>query len=130
MVAGPGLTGVSLPALSAGAAGHVAITYYASADPRAQQLTAYITQTADALDAQPLLYTGALNDPAHPIFHDYGLPDAPRADFVGGAYDLPGNHYTAGVAKQLGPPDSNQNVPTVGLVGALQWGTTTPGALP
>jgi len=130
MVAGPGLTGVSLSALSAGAAGQVAITYYAGPDSNATQLSAYVTQTADALDPQPLLYTGALNDPAHPIFHDYGLPDAPRADFVGGAYDQAGTGYWAGVVKQLGPPDSNQNVPTVGLVGALQWGATTPVGLP
>jgi hypothetical protein len=124
------LTAVSLPALSAGAAGHVAITYYASHDPNATQLSAYVTQTADALDPRPLLYTGALNDPGHPIFHDYGLPDAPRADFVGGAYDQAGSGYRAGVVEQLGPPDQNQNVPTVGLVGALQWGSTTPVALP
>jgi hypothetical protein len=108
----------------------VAVTYYASADPNAQQSTAYISQTADALDAQPLYYTGALNDPARPIFHDYGLPDAPRADFVGGAYDQTGSGYWAGVVKQLGPPDQNQNVPTVGLVGSLQWASSTPSALP
>jgi hypothetical protein len=130
MVAGPGLTGVSLPSLSAGAAGHVAITYYASTDPNAAQLSAYITQTADALDPQPLLYTGALNDPAHPIFHDYGLSDAPRADFVGGAYDQAGTGYWTGVAEQLGPPDSNQHVSTVGLAGTLAWSSSTPASLP
>lgn len=130
MVAGPGLTNVSLPALSAGADGHVAITYYASADPNAQLHTAYITQTADALDPRPLFYTGALNDPRQPIFHDYGLQDAPRADFIGGSYDQAGQNFWAGVVKQLGPPDSNENIPTVGLAGTLQFSSTTPLSLP
>jgi hypothetical protein len=121
---------VSLPSLSAGAAGHVAITYYASSDPNAQQLTAYITETADALDSQPLLYSGALNDPSLPIFHDYGLPDAPRADFIGGSYDSKGTSFWAGVVKQLDPPDSNENIPTTGYVGTLALASTTPTSLP
>jgi BNR/Asp-box repeat len=130
MVAGPGLTNVDLPALSAGAAGHVAITYYASGDPNAQLETAYITQTEDALDARPLFYTGALNDPGHPIFHDYGLEDAPRADFIGGSYDASGTRFWTGVVKQLGPPDANENIPTVGLAGTLEFTSTTPPSLP
>jgi hypothetical protein len=130
MVAPGGLTNVSLPSLSAGAAGHVAITYYASTDPNAQQLTAYITQTADALDPQPLFYSGALNDPSRPIFHDYGLSDAPRADFIGGAYDATGGSFWAGVVKQLGPPDGNENVATTGYVGRLEFSRTTPSSLP
>jgi hypothetical protein len=130
MVAAPGVSDVSLPSLSAGAPGHVAVTYYAGADPNAQLLSAYVTQTADALDPQPLLYSGALNDPSRPIFHDYGLADAPRADFIGGSYDAAGTAYWAGLVKQLGPPDSDENVPTVGYVGTLQFGSGTPSTLP
>jgi hypothetical protein len=130
MVAAPGLKNVSLPSLSAGAAGHIAITYYASADPGAQLLSAYITETADALDPQPLFYSGALNDPSQPIFHDYGLPDAPRADFIGGAYDSAGSSFWAGAVRQLGPPDSNEDIPTTGYVGTLEVLGTTPSSLP
>jgi hypothetical protein len=130
MVAAPGVKTVSMPALSAGAAGHVAITYYASADASAQKLTAYITQTADALDPQPLFYSGAMNDPSAPIFQDYGATDAPRADFIGGSYDAAGTSFWAGVVKQLGPPDSNENVPTTGLAGTLNFAGTTPARLP
>ena len=46
------------------------------------------------------------------------------------AYDQAGNDYRSGVVKQLGPPDSNQNLSTVGYVGALQFGSTTPLSLP
>jgi len=130
MIAGPGLVNVQRPALIAGAAGHVAVVYYASTDPNAQQLSAYITQTGDATDAQPLFYTGALNDPAHPIFHDYGLADAPRPDFVGGSYDAAGTQFWAGVVKQLGPPDSNESIPTTGYAGTLEFSSSTPVSLP
>jgi hypothetical protein len=130
MVAAPGVANVQRPAIAAGAPGHVAVTYYASRDPSAQLLTAYITQTADALDAQPLFYSGALNDPAAPIFHDYGLSGgSPRTDFVGGAFDAPGTNYWAGVVKQLGQP-VNRSVPTVGYVGTLRFGSLTPSSLP
>ena len=130
MVAAPGLANVSLPSLSAGVAGNVAVTYYAGTKPSAQMLTAYLTQTRDALDPHPLFYSGAINDPARPIFHDYGLPDAPRADFIGGDYDSAGTSFWTGVVKQLGPPDSNENIPTTGYVGTLEFSRSTPASLP
>jgi hypothetical protein len=130
MVAAPGVAKVALPWLSAGAPGHVAIVYYASTDAKAQRLTAYITESADALDRRPLLYSGALNDPRKPIFQDYGLQDAPRADFIGGSYDSAGRSFWAAVVKQLGPPDSNQNIPTTGYAGTLKFSSTTPWSLP
>jgi hypothetical protein len=130
MIAAPGVQNVQRPAVAAGAPGHVAITYYASADPTAQLLSAYITQSADALDTQPLFYSGAINDPAAPMFHDYGLTGSPpRTDFIGGAYDAPGGTFWAGVVKQLGPP-SNGSIPTTGYVGTLRFSSTTPLSLP
>jgi len=130
MVAAPGLENVEKPAIAAGAAGRVAITYYASKEPGASLLSAYITQTADALDSQPLFYSGAINDPAAPIFHDYGLTlGRPRTDFVGGAYNSPGATFWAGVVKQLGPP-ANGAIPTTGYVGTLRFSSLTPTGLP
>jgi hypothetical protein len=129
MVAAPGVGSVALPAIAAAAPGHVAVTYYASKDPSAQLLSAYITQTSDATDPQPLFYSGALNDPAHPIFHDYGLSDSPRADFVGGAFDSAGTRFWAGVVKQLGPPDSSGYIQTTGYVGMLRFAASTPSSL-
>jgi hypothetical protein len=129
MVAAPGTGSVALPAIAAGAPGHVGITYYASGDPSAQLLSAYVTQTADATDPRPLFYSGAINDPAHPIFHDYGLSDSPRADFVGGAFDTAGTRFWAGVVKQLGPPDANGQIQTTGYVGTLRFASSTPTTL-
>jgi hypothetical protein len=129
MVSAPGVSNVTLPAVAAGARGRLAITYYGSSDPSASSQSAYITQTGDATDRQPLLYSGAINDPAHPIFHDYGLTDSPRADFVGGAFTRAGTSFWAGVVKQLGPPDSSGVIPTTGYVGRLLFSRSTPARL-
>jgi hypothetical protein len=122
LVSAPGVQNVQRPAIAAGSSGHVALTYYASKDASAQMLSAYITQTADATDAGPLFYSGAINEPAHPIFNDSGLSESPRADFVGGAFDQSGTTFWAGVVKQLGPPDAAAHVATTGYVGRLTFG--------
>jgi hypothetical protein len=124
-VAAPGLREVELPALAAGPAGHVGIAYYGSTDSTAKALTAYITETSNVLARQPLFLSAALNQPAYPIFEDYGFSDAPRADFVGATYDTAGKLW-AGVVKQLGPPGAGSTVPTTGYVGTLAPATTLP----
>jgi hypothetical protein len=119
-VAAPGVTGITLAALAAGPRGHVGVVYYGTATPGAQQLSAYITETHDALAPRPLFYSAAINDPAHPIFTNYGYETTPRADFVGAAYDAHGVLW-AGVVKQLGAPDAEGRVPTIGYVGHLAF---------
>ena len=128
-VTGPGLHNITLPAFAAGPKGQVGITYYASKDPSAKHLTAYITQTTDALAAQPLFYTGALNDQAHPIFENYSFNASPRADYIGGGYDSHGTFW-AGVVRQFGVPGANNYIATTGYVGRLNFpATTSAGAL-
>jgi hypothetical protein len=126
MVAAPGVQNVQLPAFAAGAPGHIGVTYYGSRDPSAPLLSAYITQSADALDPQPLFYSGAINDPAHPIFHDHGVVYSPRADFIGCAFDARGTSFWAGVVKQLGPPGAGGQIATTGYVGRLAFPVSIP----
>lgn len=126
MVSAPGVGQDQLPAIAAGAPGHVGIVYYGTSHPGAWMLSAYITQTADATAPQPLLYGGPINDPAHPIFHDYGLNDYPRTDFIGGSFDRTGTVFWAGVVKQFGPPDSRSYIRTTGWVGRLLFSRQTP----
>ncbi len=121
MVAAPHVKNVELPAVAAGAPGHVGITYYGNVNPSAKLETAYITQSSNALAGDPLFYSGAINDPAHPIFHDYGLSDSPRADFVGAAFNLAGTSFWAGVVKQLDSPDTSGYIETTGYVGTLYF---------
>jgi hypothetical protein len=122
-IAPPGLHNVTLPALAAGPRGYVGSTYYASSNSASQMMTAYITETHDALDTNPLFWTAALNDPAHPIFRDYGLSSIPRADFIGGTFDAHGAFW-AGLVHQLNTPDANGNVATRGNVATLTFPTT------
>ena len=109
------------PAIAAGPAGHVGVAYYAAASASVKLLTGYITETANALTDHPVFVSGALNDPAHPIFQDYGLTGGatPRADFISATYDSAGNIW-AGLVKQLGQPNSAGVVPTTGYVGTLE----------
>jgi hypothetical protein len=118
-IAVPGLHNVSLPALAAGERGRVGVVYYASSSPSARVLSAYISETRNALDRRPLFWGAAINDPAHPIFQDHGYGVTPRTDFVGATY-APSGELWAGVVKQLGAPDANGRVPTTGYVGRLE----------
>jgi hypothetical protein len=77
------------------------------------------------LAPKPLFYSGVVNDPARPIFRNYGYGDSPRQDFVGAAYDALGRFW-GGLVEQLGPPDSSATTPTSGYVARLASG---PGAL-
>lgn len=127
MVSPPGLKAAQRPAFSAGAAGNVGITYYDGPDPSAQRFSAYVTETRNALAADPVFFSGPINDPAQPIYHDYGLTGgSPRTDFVGGAYDSGGADFWAGVVKQLGPVDSANHIATVGYVGGLSFAYAAP----
>jgi hypothetical protein len=114
----PGLHKLALPALAAGPGGHVGIVFYASPDPSATQLNGYLAQTSHALTKTPLFYAAAANDPAHPLFVNYGQGTTPRADFVGATYDRHGQLW-GGLVRQVGPRDPSDRVPTTGYVARL-----------
>jgi hypothetical protein len=116
-VAAPGVHKITVPALAAGPAGRVAVTYYASPDESPEALNAYITEARNALAPDPLLYSAIVNDPAKPIFRDYGFDATPRTDYVGGSYDSAGT-FRAALVKQLAPPDAQKRVETTGY---LAW---------
>jgi hypothetical protein len=126
VVSAPGLHGVQLPAIAAGAPGHVGLVYYASRNAHAYRLTAYITQTADATAGRPLFYTGAINNPRDPIFHNYGLNDYPRTDFIGAGYNRQGTTLWAAVVRQSGRPNKREYIRTSGWVGRLLFASAPP----
>jgi hypothetical protein len=118
-VTAPGVHAITRPAPAAGARGQWGVAYYGSTDPKATNLTLYLTQTDDALSAPPRFVSGALNDPAHPIYIDQDLTGgSPRADYIGATYDADGTLW-AGAIKQLGPLDADKHVATTGYVGRL-----------
>jgi hypothetical protein len=118
VVSPPGLHNITLPALAAGGRGRVGVVLYATRDPSAKQLSAYVAQTSDALARKPTFYAGTVNDPAHPIFENYGDVDSPRADFIGATFDSSGQLW-GGLVKQLSPPDPSNRIQTSGYVGHL-----------
>jgi hypothetical protein len=122
-VSPPGMHGITLPALAAGPRGSVGIAFYATTHSGEKLLTAYLTQTDTALARRPLFYSGAVNDPAQPIFENYGDSDSPRADFIGAAYDRRGGFW-GGLVKQLGPPDFGNEISTTGYLAHLAFGGT------
>jgi hypothetical protein len=125
VVSPPDLHSMTLPALAAGPRGHVGVAYYASARASTSALGGYISESADALAPRPLFYAGVVNDPAHPIFDNYGDAYSPRADFVGAAYDARGDFW-GGLVKQLGPPDSANRIATTGYVARLAFRAARP----
>jgi hypothetical protein len=119
MISAPGVHVITRPAPAAGAPGQFGVAYYGSTDAKATKLTLYITQTADALDSEPLLRSGSLNDPARPIYTDADVSShSPRADYIGAAFDDAGTLWAGGV-QQLADPDSNGRQATTGYVGRL-----------
>lgn len=118
VVSPPDLHSITLPALAAGPPGHVGVVFYAGAGTSTSALSGYISETTGALAPRPLLYVGAVNDPAQPIFDNYGDAYSPRADFVGAGYDPRGNFW-GGLVKQLGPPDSANRIATTGYLARL-----------
>jgi hypothetical protein len=128
VLSAPGVHVITRPAPAAGARGRFGVAYYGSTDAKATKLTLYVTQTADALESDPLFYSGALNDPAHPFYTDNGVTGAsPRADYIGATFDAGGTLWAGGV-EQLAAPDANGHQATTGYVGRLL--ATTPGSAP
>jgi hypothetical protein len=117
-VSPPGLHNITLPALAAGARGQVGIVFYASGNPSAKQLSAYLAQTSGALTRAPLFYDGAVNDPARPIFVNYGQGTSPRADFISATFDSSGQLW-GGLVRQLGPVDASNRISTTGYLARL-----------
>lgn len=117
-VSPPQQKNIALPALAAGRRGHIGIVYYANTGAAGGALNGYVSETMNALARRPLFYLGTVNNPRHPIFHNYGQSHSPRADFIGAAYGSRGGVW-GGMVDQLRPPDSAGRVATSGYVGRL-----------
>jgi hypothetical protein len=124
VVSGPGLHQLEFPFLTAAGPGQVGIAYYGSTSASANQLSAYVSVTRDALSPGSIFYNAPINDPAQPIFHDYSLGVSPRVDFIGGAFDPQGNFWV-GAVRQFGAPDQNNHIATTGWVGHLEFASVT-----
>ena len=94
MIGPPGIKRSSLPAIDIGDDGKIAMTYVGSESPgrskKAQKKwtwNGYITMTADALDANPVFYTGTLNAPSDPLHRGGGCGNT-RCHTLGDFFDV------------------------------------------
>lgn len=90
MIGPPGIKRSSLPAIDMGDDGKIAITYAASESPGKDSAkwtwNGYITITANALDKDPIFYTGTMNAPSDPLTR--GECDDVRCHSLGDFFDV------------------------------------------
>lgn len=135
MVAPPGVTATSFPAVYAGAEGKVAVAYIGlthpdgyDAEPEEMAWNAYITVTGDALSADPLFATVLANQPEDPIAR--GVCGNSRCgglgDFIDMTIDPEGRPWAAFAdmcrADCLQPGAAENDGGTIGFTGTLLQG--------
>lgn len=142
MVAPPGVTATSFPAVYAGAEGKVAVAYIGLTDvegydaaPENMSWNAYLTVVYDALAEDPLLATVLANDPADPIAR--GPCGNTRCgglgDFIDLTIDPEGRPWAAFAdmcrAECLEPGAAENAGGTIGFTGTLLQGESLMGPL-
>ena len=138
MIAPPGLREANLPAMDLGAEGKLAIVYMGSENSPfrpGQENTGsyakttwngYMTVTTNALDKDPLFFTGTVNDKSDPLVRDTCGPGRCRAvyDFIDVVVGPDGSAWAAfvdgcvSVCSATGP----SNIGSEAIVGHLEGG--------
>ena len=118
-----------------GQVGHVAVAYFATQQGRTG-FDGIITETREALDSDPVFWSGQVNDPGRPLLYNTANENAPfvnNLDFVGGAlspdgrsawgafYRSCGEDWSASASCQQRWPQTNPGSPTDGFAGRLVW---------
>lgn len=149
MVAAPGVNEANLPTLAVGAVGKVAFAYMGTDNgpgqpfPEEDECTAlgcaepqkdydkttwngYIAMTANALDDNPMFYSGTVNDLRDPLIRRTCGPGRCRAvfDFIDVVVAPRGDPWAAFVDGCLPPvcPSGSSNFGSDGIVGRLKGG--------
>jgi hypothetical protein len=101
-VLAPGVTVINRWFVAVGAPGHVAVSYYGQR-PDQTAFDGYLTETLGAFDAEPVFWSGQLNDPSrpllrsttYPLFNDYnGVDIAPDGTAWAGFQEACGSAQT------------------------------------
>jgi hypothetical protein len=157
MVGAPGVTEAALPRVVGGAAGQVAVSYFGSTDSpgkpfpapcKTQPATscpewagvtwgAYITESFNSVDPDPLFWSATVNDPAHPVWYgcspsgigvirlDESAPYKSGTGYTGGC--APGASGLAGRQDYFGMDMAPDNTPWIGFGQACPNGLPVPG---
>jgi hypothetical protein len=94
-VGAPGTTGIRRVAITAREPGHISLSYLGSTDGGAT-FNAYITESRDALDADPVFWSASVNNPAQPVgSQDESLAVGDRIQDLNGMIGPDGNPWAA-----------------------------------
>jgi hypothetical protein len=125
---------------ASGQVGDMAVTYYGS---KANQSTSdgYITQTRDALDPNPIFWSGQVNSPSRPLLYNTetdGNIGLTVLDIMGGALSPDGRSVWGSFVQDCGAnivtdPSCSSKIPQTnpgdlddGFAGRLVWPTESP----
>jgi hypothetical protein len=123
---------------AAGQTGHMAVTYYGTRSGQTAS-DGFITETRDALDQNPVFWSGQVNSPSRPLL--YNTPGANMGltvlDIMGGALSPDGRSVWGSFVQDCGTnlltdpncqsrlPQTNPGDPQDGFAGRLVWPTAT-----
>jgi hypothetical protein len=131
---------------AAGQLGHVAVTYY-GIRAGSSNSDGFITETRDALDQNPVFWSGQVNDPKRPLLYNSVHPIGPVGttpsnmgitvlDIMGGALSPDGRSAWGSFVQDCGTnlatdpnclsrlPQTNPGNPQDGFAGRLVWPTS------
>jgi hypothetical protein len=158
MIGAPGINEAALPRMVNGAEGQVAVAYFATKNSPGAPFPApcpgfatncvawqsvtwntYITETFNALDRHPLLWSAALADPARPTWYgcspsslgvirlDESAPFKSGPGFTGGCSPTAGGIAVGGRQDYFGMDMARDNTPWVGFGQSCPKGLPVPG---
>lgn len=119
----------------AGKVGDVAVAYYGNLRGHTTS-DGFITETRDALDRNPVFWSGQVNDPAHPLLYNTstdGNIGLTVLDIMGGAFSPDGRSVWGSFVQDCGAnvatdsncqnrlPTTNPTNPDDGFAGRLVW---------
>jgi hypothetical protein len=131
---------------AAGQVGHVAVTYYGIRTGSTNS-DGFVTETRDALDQDPVFWSGQVNDPKRPLLYNSAMPIGPVGttpsnmgitvlDIMGGALSPDGRSVWGSFVQDCGTnlvtdpnclsrlPQTNPANPQDGFAGRLVWPPT------
>jgi hypothetical protein len=82
-------------------------------------MNGYLTESFDAVDANPTFYTSQVNEPGNPLYFPVKSGNLPRNDYLGVTIAPDGTPWTALVKLLSDTPDSQGYIQSTGFAGRL-----------
>jgi hypothetical protein len=121
LVSPPGVRQAAAPfaQVSAQAPGHIAVAYYGYLGTDATRLNGYLSESFDAADHNPVIYTAMLNQPGRPLYFSVKSGKLPRNDYLGVTIAPDGTPWTGLIKLLSSQPDSQGYIQSTGFAARL-----------